>query len=229
MTRPAAKVCLAALIAANVVGYGWLWAREDAATPAAEHVDVELDPLKPGLRLLTELEPETIASRGPEPMKEVLSCLTWGPFHDPGIVDVLRTQLDAEGVDCKVVASEVAADPDYLVFLGPADSREAARRLLEELKSQGLESNIISRGALQNAISVGVFTREQFATAHRKRIEELGYEVGLRQVPRMQTVYHVMAESPAQSVLARLEVASSSPPGIKDGPCDSSVTVNRLL
>jgi hypothetical protein len=227
MTRPATQVCLAALIAANVVCYGWLWGREDAAMSAA--VDVQLDPMKPGLRLLAELEPESIASRGSEPMNEVLSCLTWGPFHDPSAVDVLRTQLEAEGADCKVVASEVAADPDYLVFLGPTDSREAARRLLEELKSQGLESNIISRGALENAISVGVFTREQFAIAHQKRIEDRGYEVGLRQVPRMQTVYHVLAESPAQSLLATLEVAASPPPGIKDGPCDASVTVNRLL
>jgi hypothetical protein len=122
------------------------------------------------------------------------TCVAVGPFDQFDEVEALRDEILAQGGNAEVVEEEIAAQPDYLVYIATTGSRVVARRLREELKAQAIDSHIIAGGELQDALSVGVFSRERHARAQYERVSALGYEAKLRDLPRRQTVYHLMTD-----------------------------------
>ena len=121
-------------------------------------------------------------------------CLSVGPFDSLEDVDELKTRIQAAGGFARIMSEEVVGDPDYLVYVPPTGSRETARRMMRELQGQAIDGHIIAGGELNNALSVGVFTRVELAEAQQRRVEDLGYEVSLRPLERRRTVYRLLAE-----------------------------------
>lgn len=155
-----------------------------------------------GLALLSELPALEVSEDRPDvadATSEVSAnspqaCIAVGPFYQLDQVEALRDEIVAQGGSAEVVEEEVAGQPDYLVFIDTSGSRVVARRVREELKVQDIESHIIAGGDLQDALSVGVFSRERFARAQYERVAALGYNTNLRDLPRRQTVYHLMTD-----------------------------------
>ena len=122
------------------------------------------------------------------------ACVAVGPFDDLHQVETLRDEILEQGGNAEVVEEEIDRSPDYLVYIHTTGSRVVARRVREELKAQAIDSHIIAGGDLQDALSVGVFSREPLARAQYDRVSGLGYEAAVRPLPRRRTVYHLVTD-----------------------------------
>lgn len=122
------------------------------------------------------------------------ACVAVGPFDDLHQVETLRDEILEQGGNAEVVEEEIDRSPDYLVYIHTTGSRVVARRVREELKAQTIDSHIIAGGDLQDALSVGVFSREPLARAQYDRVLGLGYEAAVRPLPRRRTVYHLVTD-----------------------------------
>jgi hypothetical protein len=161
------------------------------------------------LALLSELPPpaaDEIAAVQPKDTPQVTqpsievsanspqACVAVGPFDDLHQVETLRDEILEQGGNAEVVEEEIDRSPDYLVYIHTTGSRVVARRVREELKAQAIDSHIIAGGDLQDALSVGVFSREPLARAQYDRVLGLGYEAAVRPLPRRRTVYHLVTD-----------------------------------
>lgn len=191
---------LAVLVLVNL-GIG-LFLREPAQKPTPPPpADLGRD-----LRLISELSEAERAEKKADtappledtapPPADPLVCRVWGPYSNQEDLDALRAELEKVGSALEVRASQVAADPDYLVFIATGNNLETARRTLRELESQSVDAYIIAGGPYVNSVSVGVFSDEKRALAQEKRVEALGYQAGTEALSRSQTVYHLVARVP---------------------------------
>ena len=127
---------------------------------------------------------------------QALACRVWGPIGAQEVLDELRSLIGAAGDVIDVQASEIASDPDYLVYIETDQNIDNARRLLKELESQSVDAYVISGGELINSVSVGVFSRQSRAEAHQQRLKDMGYQSLIEPLERGQTVYHLYARVP---------------------------------
>jgi len=199
------KVWLGILIAANVayVGVGSTSQRTDGPLPAPEPLQA-----MPSLRLVSEM-PQPVAQAPEAPAAQSVAiptvaetldpmvCHTWGPFNNPAEFAETRARIEAAGGRSKVRQAVVFSDPDYLVYVGRRGKAENARRTLQELKSQSIDSALIRRGPYNNTLSVGVFSRPERASLQQQRVARLGYEVGIEEIERSYDVFHLEAQVPA--------------------------------
>ena len=224
------KIWLNVLISANCLL--WLWPLGAEETPT-EHIT--LAELQPPLKLLSETSADSSSSRqlrSKERLEESLQsdgipqpamiCRAWGPYSEVNEVRELEQMVGAKGVETEVFQSEVRGDPDYLVYVGPIATPEGARRMLEELKSLGIESHFITQGRYSDTLSVGVFSQEARAIRQQERVSALGYQVVIEELHHPQQVYHLLANVPADFVSA------IAPNGCRATLCTrSSKTVER--
>lgn len=196
---------LVALVLANLVGVYLLWPGPE---PVAESTVQDED--RGSLQLIGELSaqqrdamtlrtkpttslPVTEAdSAGPEE----LVCRAWGPFNDIAQLEPLQARVAAVGSAIEVRTSEIAGDPDYLVFIDTGGNADTARRTLQELENQSVDAYVIAGGPFLNAVSVGVFSRQARAASQHDRVESLGYDASIEALTRSQSVYHLFARVP---------------------------------
>lgn len=183
-----AKGWLTLLIAANVAYVGVGFSSQGASDErVGEQPATEL----PGLRLVSEM---TASENQPAPAE--LVCRSWGPFNNSADFAGTQARILAAGGVSNVRHTVVSNDPDYLVYVGRPGEAEDARRTLEELKSQAIESALIIRGRFNNTLSVGVFSRADRANVQRERVAKLGYEVGIEEIDRSYDVFHLEGRVP---------------------------------
>ncbi len=146
-------------------------------------------------------------------------CHAWGPFADLGEAEALAEHLELAGSDFEVFQSEVEAAPDYLVTVRAPASREAADRILRELKTRNLDSYVLERGPQGNVLAVGVFRLPGGAERRQRQLAGLGYEADIEPLQRSHRVYHLLARVPAEQAL---EVAPA-------GGCGDIAPMQRFL
>jgi len=130
-------------------------------------------------------------------------CASMGPFGAKATAADLAQRLRKLGIEVQLSEREMNAAPDYLVYVGPQPSRSAARRLMTQFQAQALEAHIISAGRLENALSLGVFTRQPLALALQQKLKERGFDAKIGPLKRQRRGYQVSAELP-QSLRAEL-------------------------
>ena len=171
--------------------------QQDSTQPVSAGV---LEGLK--IILLSELEvPSDEVLEDMHPNKEAMStvtvvapappareCRVWGPRATAGEFSEVERQLAEEGGFPEIRATEVRASPVYLVYIDVLDSRTQARRIAQELKTINID-NLWMRRDSGVIVSVGVFSRRLLADRQLSRMQELGYEAKLEEMPRQQTVY----------------------------------------
>lgn len=124
-------------------------------------------------------------------------CTIIGPFASEAIVKSLVAQLKAEGIQSDVESAETKSLPDYLVYVGPERTRSEARRLMNQFQSQAIDSYLIDKGEFENAISLGMFTRQPFAKALTAKMRKAGFDAKIRPLPRTRQGYQLRADLPA--------------------------------
>jgi len=120
------------------------------------------------------------------------ACLIWGPYTEREPLNNVLAELEPFLRNHEVRQTEVNAAPDYLVFIGAGGSRNRARQILNELKSQDIDSALIRLDESDNAISVGVFSQASRAERQRRRVADLGYDAAVRELARTHEVFQLV-------------------------------------
>lgn len=186
------RVLLLALFVINLAVY--LWGRSgegysslsDQGRPAGESMgnltllsEVGSDDVAPadGLALTDDeaAADELEAGGGAVLADEV--CWVLGPFDNEEAVEVTDERLAVSWM-----RERYERDVDYWVLLGPYGGQAPASSMLQELKKQRIDSYLIRRGEMENAISLGVFSDESRAERHASTMRSRGYAVEVRRV-----------------------------------------------
>ena len=215
---PALRYTCWALVAANVAMGVTLMGSDGSGAPdtAGRSVDV------PTIELLDErprASPDAAASAvaGIVPRFGREDCRTSAPFADSRDAMAFAGRLEARGARAQVREAVVRGWPDHVVYVEPAASRDAARRILRELEGQSIRGQVVDEGALANAVTVGVFAERAKADALVARVKAFGYLVRRRALDRAHTVYVVHSGGDAG-------LATQGRPG----PCGAAPRVDRV-
>ena len=157
------------------------------------------------LTLISELDPSErvpLAEPGERPFTpsadgaDTLSCQAWGPFANAEVLAPVQTLVLAADPAARVVSFEIETAPDFLVYLDSDNNLDNARRILQELESQGIEAYVIAGGQYVNSVSAGVFSNEQGANGLVERLRDLGYAAELQALERAQQVTYLLGRVP---------------------------------
>ncbi len=121
-------------------------------------------------------------------------CELVGPFESRSNAENFSERLLSIDVKSTVENIELPAGQSYWVHLKPELNSDAAFRRLSELQSQGIESYVIRKGELQNAISLGVFTYKDLATRRLTSLKKMGLAPQITVVERTQIEVWVMLQ-----------------------------------
>ena len=120
-------------------------------------------------------------------------CRRWGPEADPAAFDGLIAQLDQQDGEPDIRTSEVPVAPDYLVYIGGFGTNGSINRVIEKLNDQRIDSYVIKRENAAPILSVGVFSRQEYAELQLTTVEKLGYKGFIEELPKSKTVYNLTA------------------------------------
>ena len=121
------------------------------------------------------------------------------------------TRLDADGGRAEVREVVARGRPDHVVYIEPAASRDAARRVLRELEGQSITGQVVDAGPLENAVTLGVFAERESADVLAARVAAFGYAVRHMALERKHTAYVVLSRTGS----------AGAPP--RQPPCDTPV------
>lgn len=105
------------------------------------------------------------------------------------------TRLEAAGGHAEVREAVARGRPDHVVYIEPAASRDAARRVLRELEGQSIGGQVVAAGPLENAVTLGVFAEPASAEALAARVAAFGYAVRHMALEREHTAYVVLSRT----------------------------------
>jgi len=116
----------------------------------------------------------------PLELQDEPSCFTLGPFTSADVAKRSSGTLAALGVDVKYREISQRTPRGYWVYLPSSKSYQAAKRKVTELQKKGLNDlYIMGKGSHQNAISLGLFTRESAANSRFQQVKKLGLKAVL--------------------------------------------------
>jgi hypothetical protein len=129
---------------------------------------------------------ESISISNPNPMlPSAKVCVTAGPLAEATQSERLRDWLATRSVRVVHEARAIRTRQLYWVFLEPADEAQAQQRLLD-LQGKGVSGvELIRRGGLMNAISLGLFSSQEAVNARLDEMQRQGYHPVV--VPRYET------------------------------------------
>lgn len=121
-----------------------------------------------------------------EPSVQNKMCLGVGPFVDLFDGQSVAEQFKALGFDIELKAiDQLVGQSDYRIMIPPAPTLQDAFRKLRELKSQDIDSYVITQGKDALGISLGVFSSEGAAVSAKEKLEIDGYKSVMVEIPRL--------------------------------------------
>ena len=159
---------------------------------------------------------EAVLPHAPVANVGVERCLVSPAFATLRDAMALAAQIEAGGGFAEVRAVPLEGRPDHVVYVRPAASRDAARRIRQELEGQSIRGQVVGEGVLVNAVTVGVFADVDDADALMARIAAFGYPVERRPLARDRTIYVVRS---SVRIGQQREMAWT---GMAWTPCDGS-------
>lgn len=132
-----------------------------------------------------------------------LPCALIGPFADQAAAQAARETIEGAGGTAQLQAEPGA---DYLVFVPPAPTLEAAAEIRAALRRQGLDAYVIPSGERRRGVSVGVFRDRDLALAQQRRAAQAGHPAQMVTRDRAAT-YRLLARAPAAALAGRPQAA----------------------
>ena len=190
------------LLLANI-GY-FSWVRYSAQRISAPVPNTPRLLFNSGLTLISEYELQSA-------VQPALTCFTIQSFST---IDDASSLIAAMGEAIFSSTVRLSGDPlssQYRVFIPPASSRGIATITLNGLREgliaaeMEMESDLITRGMLENGIALGVFSQQGDAQAARNGVQQLGYAPEIEEIPRstgaiqvqLQVLERYVLENPA--------------------------------
>lgn len=118
------------------------------------------------------------------------SCFSVASFDTLDDAASFVVGIDENRFDASLVPSGAPLDSQYQVYLPPFSSRGVATITLDSLSdslsaaAMEIETYLITRGSLENAIALGVFTEFENALNVQESVATLGYSAEIKEVPR---------------------------------------------
>jgi len=198
------KLIFYALLAANLIFLGYLVTREpdqsvriSGSPPLSEASTIHLLSEQSGVDV-REIEVAEVLKNAVTVAPGVIeesACRGFGPFEDILVAQDVAERLNATGVAVMLNALDSpTGEFDYRVVIPPLPSLQEAFRRLRELKSRDIDSYVITQGEDAQVISLGVFPTEDAAMNHQEFLGERGYDVVIKQIPRLSRGYWIHAE-----------------------------------
>lgn len=112
-------------------------------------------------------------------------CAQIGPFRDEEDAQNFVNN-HAQRMSLAVEIRQVPAAPDYRVFLPPFETKELATSTQEALRAAfsannlSIDTYLVPRGELENAIALGLFGEQRNALNVQQQLQSLGYQVVVR-------------------------------------------------
>lgn len=102
-------------------------------------------------------------------------CITLGPFVDTEKIDTLDNWLKKQNIQSKKRVQE--EDGYFWIYLASNKWGNDAKLIARNLQSQGIKDyQIIDKGDLKNAISLGVFSNQLMINKRLAEIRKIGYQ-----------------------------------------------------
>lgn len=189
-----------------------LWQLQDGRAVQALHesADHQLDQLP----VIAPAGPSTTQSPGSQAVVEdtlatATLCVNLGVFASAAEAEQLRQRLLALSIRSSVISRDVPDSQDYWLVMPVQGGQREAMSRLALMQDEGIDSFIITRGRLANHLSLGVFSREDYALARQSQLESMGYSVRIEIQEKLSSEYLVQVDSTArrlvdQALLARL-------------------------
>lgn len=188
-----------------------LWQLQDGIADRAwlAQADKPLEPRQLGMQSNPENPEKGLSSVAPVPEPGTVLCVSLGSFPERARAEQLRQRMMALGIGSDLVVREVAGTVDFWLVLSVTGGRSVALAKLADLQEQGVDSFLITQGALANNLSLGVFGREDYAQARLVQLRDMGYQVRLEPVEKLGREHLVQVHSEDrrlvdQSLLTRL-------------------------
>ena len=122
------------------------------------------------------------------------TCAAIGSFSDINSGQDVIDQLNALSISAELKALDVPTGlNDYRVMMPPASSLQGAFRKLRELKSQNIDSYVITQGEDALSISLGVFSTEDAAKKLQASLVSSSYEVVISNIQRLTREYWIFS------------------------------------
>jgi len=151
-------------------------------------------------------------------------CQAIGPFEDLFEGQAALEKLTALEFNVELKAVDrPTGENDYRVMIPPANSLQAAFRKLRELKSQQIDSYVITQGSDALGISLGVFSTDVAALSLQQSLQASGYEAKITAIPILERrfwLYGIGGSDFQISTTLMVELVADYP-GIeqKEGQC----------
>jgi len=126
-------------------------------------------------------------------------CVEIGPFEEASQA-LLVVEAFAADVAMDMEPRPIAGPSNYRVYLPPYPNRDTATLALEALRLRlsasnlAIETFLVPRGELANAIALGLFSEQQNAINVQEQMRSLGYEVTVREEERSVPMYWLSSE-----------------------------------
>jgi hypothetical protein len=197
------------LVAVNA-GY-FSWQMLQGGLPGAEKSDVDaaVDSAvdQPRLRLLAEVPGAAGLNEKAREAQRAAStanarmCWLLGPLPEEVTAKQILMRFQGQGIDARLQELEAVTSLEYLVYTGPYPSRSEALSSLRDMQSKQLDSFVITRGELTDAISLGLFTSRRQVEQAVAELAELGYAAKSRESERVELQHWlVMPVTEAQNL-----------------------------
>ena len=172
--------------------------------PAFVRIDPEPNPeelayLPPDATII----PANATIKKPEPLPP-RRCSTVGPFFGPDSAAAAALVLQQHGYLPQTRSSKLQVPAGYQVSL-PAMPADQARSIVAHLDAEGMTDYYIGKG---HAISLGIFSKKEFAARRLEQVTELGYPARLDQRYRAREAFWLELEEKGQPLQSRLFWAS---------------------
>lgn len=178
-----ARMLLVFLLVLNIGVAAW-WLLRPAPPPAPSATDAAL----PRLLLASEAHPAAGTARPAPPPADApppdaqpaTHCLRFGPYADETSAREALPLLQAQGAEVRLHEEPDTATPQFLLYMPPLESREAAAAMLARLAQAGYGNAIpITQGEQANGIVIGRFAGQRQANQAERRLRQQGFTAHL--------------------------------------------------
>lgn len=156
-----------------------------------------------------------------------ISCFTLGPFANLKSAKLVANRINIFGLQTALKKQDTMQTLNFLVYLEPFASREAANAAVAEIRKHEVKDyKILDKEPYKNAVALGYFSDLNKARRHAEYIRFLGYDARYTTQQKRQILYWINFDEPLGKNIPVLNwakaIAPRSTPQKIPKSCDES-------
>lgn len=185
------------LLIINMAFFGWHQLRIDDAVPASKASQAEAGVLS--IRLLSEVGED--AEVGLTDRPETRKCDIYGPFFSSEEGLGFLNAVKGAGLQAWQEQEKIKLKPYFWLYIEPFSSEAKAQEVVNRLRGDQLNAEIIFEGRLKNGISIGNVDSAEDVERLRQRLSVFNLEVREQQKSRDYQQFWVVLDPSSEGQL----------------------------